>query len=156
MNNNFVIKPEDITDRSKDFVGNMTNIKPSELTLSYFSNENVNRINIQLLKEVKAITLKKFGKKILIQPQKKYLVLTIMRYVYFENSHRHLILNLKETNDKVRKLNEIVLKLMTPTVMEGLISYVKYIHRFNSVPVLNKLPEQGFVKRGIINEYIKF
>ena len=155
MNNNFVVNPKDATDRNKDFVGNITNIKPSELTLTYFSQENVNNINIQLIRKVKELTLKKYGKKIVIQPQRKYLILTIMRYVYFENSHGHHVLKKKTVDEKVKKLNEIVLRKTVPTVMEGLISYVKYIDLYNSIPVLNERPKQGFVKRGIINEYIK-
>ena len=39
MNNNFVVYPKDGSDRNIDFVGNMTNIIPSELTLTYFCQE---------------------------------------------------------------------------------------------------------------------
>ena len=156
MNNNFVLNPENITDRKKDFVGNMINIEPSEFTLGYFDQSNVNKINLILINKIKNITLTKYGKKILIKPQKNHIVLTIMRYVYFQNGNRHHVLKLKTVEEKINKLNEIVLKLMIPTVMEGLISYVKYVDRYNSVPVINDRPKQGFVKRGIINEYIKF
>ena len=61
----------------------------------------------------------------------------------------------KTVDEKVKKLNEIVLRKTVPTVMEGLISYVKYIDLYNNIPVINERPKQGFVKRGIINEYIK-
>jgi hypothetical protein len=156
MNNNFVEKPNDMTERKKDFVGNMINIQPSELTLGYFDQKNINKINSLLLMEVKKITLSKFGKKILIKPQKNHIVLTIMRYVYFQNGNRHNILSLKSIEEKINKLNKIVLKLMLPTVIQELISYVKYVDKYNSVPVVDERPKQGFVKRGIINEYIKF
>lgn len=156
MNNNFVEKPNDMTERKKDFVGNMINIQPSELTLGYFDQKNINKINSLLLMEVKKITLSKFGKKILIKPQKNHIVLTIMRYVYFQNGNRHNILSLKSIEEKINKLNQIVLKLMLPTVIQELISYVKYVDKYNSIPVVDERPKQGFVKRGIINEYIKF
>lgn len=156
MNNNFVEKPNDMTERKKDFVGNMINIQPSELTLGYFDQKNINKINSLLLMEVKKMTLSKFGKKILIKPQKNHIVLTIMRYVYFQNGNRHNILSLKSIEEKINKLNQIVLKLMLPTVMQELISYVKYVDKYNSIPVVDERPKQGFVKRGIINEYIKF
>ena len=151
-----VVKLSEADDESLDFIGNLINIAPSELTLTFFSNSNLKILNNMLINKVRQITLKKYGRKIKIQPQKSHVMLTIMRYVYFQNSYTHNILDNESIIKQVRHLNDLVIREITPTVMNGLISYLKYIDRFNSLPVINDRPESGNHKRGIINEYIKF
>ena len=149
-----VVKLSEANDRSKDFIGNLINIAPSDFSLTFFSNSNLNILNNMLINKVREITFKKYGKKIKIQPQKRHIMLTIMRYVYFQNSYTHNILDNETIVKQVKHLNELVIRRITPTVMNSLISYLKYVDRFNSLPVINDRPESGNRKRGIINEYI--
>ena len=154
MNNNFVKNPRDVSDRKKDMIGNMTNISPSELSLTFFSENNINKLQIQILNKVKEITFKKYGKRIKILRQKRHLMLTIMRYIYLENSSKHFVLENKKIEDQVIQLNKIFLKKIIPTIMQGLISYIKYLNKYDNIPEVNERPKQGVIKRGIINEYI--
>ena len=87
--------------------------------------------------------------------QRKHIVLTIMRYIYFDNSVKHIVLEKQKPKDQVKILNNIFLKKVIPTVMQSLISHIKYLHKYDSTPVLNELPKSTNMKRGIINDYIK-
>lgn len=156
MNNNFVKKPKDMTQRRHDMIGNLTNIYPSELSSSFFTDENLDYLNSQIIERVRNITLKKFKKGLKIQPQRRHLMIILMRYIYLENHSKHVVLQNRTTKKRVEVLNKMFLKLVVPSVVQELISYVKYIHDFNSVPVLLENPEVNESKRGIINEYIRF
>ncbi len=81
------------SDREREFVGKLINIEPNDISYKFFSGSNLDYINNQLIERVKATTLERYGKKIGIEPQRKHLVLSIMRHVYFKN-----ISNMFETN----------------------------------------------------------
>jgi hypothetical protein len=125
INNYNTYKP---TDREREFVGKLINIEPNDISYKFFSGENLDYINNQLIERVKTITLERYGKKIGIEPQRKHLVLSIMRHVYFKN-----IRNTFETNVEVNLLNEEVLRQMVPMVIKELISYMRYIYDYNNI-----------------------
>lgn len=156
MNNNFEKNPKDMTQRRHDMIGNITSIAPSELSSSFFTDENLNYLNGRIIERVKKITLKKFKKGLIIEPQRRHLMIILMRYIYLENHSKHIVLENKTTLKRIAVLNNMFLKLVVPSVVQELISYVKYIRDFNAVPVLLDNPETNESKRGIINEYIRF
>lgn len=116
------------TEQEREFVGKIINIEPNDISYMFFSDKNVEYINTQLIEEVKNITLERYGKKLQIQPQRKHLVIGIMRHIYFTN-----IMNKYEANIEVDILNKEVLKKMVPTVVNELISYMRYINDYNSI-----------------------
>jgi hypothetical protein len=125
INNYNKYKP---TDKEREFVGKLTNIEPNDISYKFFSGANLDYINNQLIERVKIITLERYGKKIGIEPQRKHIVLSIMRHVYFKN-----IRNMFETNVEVDLLNEEVLRQMVPMVIKELISYMRFIHDYNNI-----------------------
>lgn len=121
-----------------DFVGNMTNIKPNDVSIIFFEDETVNTINKILIELVKEETLKRYGRRISIMPQNKNHLLTIMRYVYFKN-----IKNDGTVEEQVKKLIDKTIESMFPTVIQGLVSHIKYINSYNNNSFMkpNILPE---------------
>ncbi len=116
------------TDREREFVGKLINIEPNDIAYIFFSMNNLNYINTELIERIKQITLDRYGKKIGIEPQRKHLVLSIMRHIYFKN-----IRNIFETEEEVKMLNEEVLRQMVPMVTKELIAYMRYIHDYNNI-----------------------
>ncbi len=116
------------TDREREFVGKMINIEPNDIAYKFFSGENLDYINSQLIERVKNITLERYGKKIGIEPQRKHLVLSIMRHVYFKN-----IRNMFDTEQEVNLLNEEVLRQMVPMVIKELIAYMRFVYDYNNI-----------------------
>ncbi len=126
MSNNYnKYKP---TDREREFVGKLINIEPNDISYKFFSGTNVDYINNELIERVKIITYERYGKKIGIEPQRKHLILSIMRHVYFKN-----IRNIFETDKEVTLLNDEVLRQMVPMVIKELISYMRYIYDYNNI-----------------------
>ncbi len=126
MSNNYnKYKP---TDRESEFVGKLINIEPNDISYKFFSGTNVDYINNELIERVKIITYERYGKKIGIEPQRKHLILSIMRHVYFKN-----IRNIFETDKEVTLLNDEVLRQMVPMVIKELISYMRYIYDYNNI-----------------------
>jgi NhaP-type Na+/H+ and K+/H+ antiporter len=113
-------------DSQLDFVGNMTHIEPNDISIIFFRDETVDKINNLLIEEIKKITLEKYGRKIAIQPQRKNAVLTIMRYIFFKNVKNKCSVE-KEVNDLINKTVE----LMVPTVFQSLVHHIKYINDYN-------------------------
>jgi len=116
------------SDKEKEFVGNLIHIQPNDISLLFFRNDNINRINNNLRKEIIRITYEKYGKKIEIQPQKKHLLITIMRYIYLKN-----ITNTGEVDEQIKALNDKVMELIVPTAIQGLIHRIKYINDYNRI-----------------------
>jgi hypothetical protein len=88
----------------------------------------VDYINTELIEAIKNLTLEKYGKKLQIQPQRKHLVIGIMRHIYFS-----YIMNKYETQIEVDLLNKQVLKRMIPSVLNELIAYMRYINDYNNI-----------------------
>ncbi len=120
------------SEKEKEFVGNLINIQPNDISLLYFRDDNINKINNNLRREIMRITKEKYGKKIDIQPQQKHILITIMRYVYLKN-----ITNIGEVDEQIKVLNDKVMELIVPTAIQGLIHRIKYINDYNTISPMN-------------------
>ena len=116
------------TEREREYVGNLLNIEPNDISYMFFNDNNINNINKQLIENIISMTFERYGKKIVIQPQKKHIVIAIMRHIYFTN-----IKNAFPAEEEVDLLNKEVLRRMTPVVMRELIAYLRYINDYNSI-----------------------
>jgi hypothetical protein len=115
------------TSRETEFVGNLIDIAPNDISYKYFSNNNLDIINKRLIEEIKQITFTRYNKQIEIEPQQKTILMTIMRHIYLKN-----VKNQYESDVEVDILNDITLKEMIPVIMNGLLSQIRYIHDYNT------------------------
>jgi hypothetical protein len=137
------------TDRETDFVSKLLNIQPNDISYLFFSENNINYINLQLIENIKKITQERYGQKIQIEPQKKHLIITIMRHVYFKN-----IKNIYRAEEEVDILNNEVLRQMIPVVISELIAYMRYIRDYNRIIPLD-LPKSDNRKQGGMPSFYK-
>ncbi len=148
----------EFTDRDKDRVRNLINFVPSKSGLIFFSEKNMDNLNTQIKKYILKMTQEKYGQRIMINSQKRSLMLSVMRYVYLQHNQTHYVLDFELPVEQAKALNKIFLNLVVPTVMQGLIGYIKYLDDFNSMGNLDILerPKSANNKRGITKEYIYF
>lgn len=116
------------TDKEREYVGKLINIEPNDISYTFFSDKNVASINEQLIEEIKYFTFQRYGQKMQIQPQRKHLVISAMRHIYFTN-----IKNIYPTEVEVDMLNKEVLKKMVPVVTRELISHMRFINDYNNI-----------------------
>jgi hypothetical protein len=135
------------TESERDFVGKLINIEPNDISYTFFNDKNIEYINTELIKRISDITLERYNKRILIKPQRKHLVVGIMRHIYFKN-----VRNLFPTEKEVNMLNEEVLRQMIPTVIRELIAYMRYIYDYNYIIPL-PLPQADNNKMGNLNPF---
>lgn len=114
------------TDGETQFVGNLLNIQPNDISYIFFSDANIDTINNTLIEEIKRMTFESFNKTLIIEPQDKKLLVTVMRFIYFQS-----IQNKYTADIEVLLLNKEVLKKIIPTAMSELISYLRYINDIN-------------------------
>jgi len=115
------------TSRETEFVGNLIDIAPNDISYKFFSDINIEIINKRLIDEIKHITLARYNKQIEIDPQQKTLLITIMRHIYLKN-----VKNRHEADIEVEILNDITLKELIPVIINGLLSQIRYIHDYNT------------------------
>jgi hypothetical protein len=137
------------TDKEREYVGKLINIEPNDISYTFFSDNNVNNINNQLIETIKEITLERYGQKMQIQPQRKHLVISVMRHIYFTN-----IKNTHPTDVEVNMLNNEVLKRMIPVVTRELIAYMRFINDYNNIVPFD-LPKPDNRKMGNTSSYSK-
>ena len=130
------------TDKERDFIGNLINFQPNDISYKFFSDRNVDTINRYIIEEVKVITFERYNKKIKIDPQQKHILITIMRHVYLKN-----VKNQQEADVEVDILNAIVLKHTIPIIINGLLSQLRYINDYNTLRPID-LPEPTNYKNG--------
>jgi hypothetical protein len=116
------------TDREREFVGKLINIEPNDISYKFFSDSNIDLINNTLIEMVMEETNKRYNKRIKIEPQRKHIVLSAMRHIYFKN-----VRNVLPTDEEVDRLNKEVLRQMFGTAITELIAYLRYIHDYNSI-----------------------
>jgi hypothetical protein len=102
------------------------------LEKAFFSKENVDLINKQLILEI----YRRSNKKYLICAQKEEKLIIVMRYVFIEYS-RHLPYNIKE---QIKELNCIVIGEILPTVLSNADLKIGYIRDISTQPVGPPLP----------------
>lgn len=105
-----------------EFVGNLTNIEPNDISILFFSDEALDIINDLIIKNVKEKTFEMYGKKLVIDKQNKDHLYIIMRFVYFKNANYTDVVE-NEVNMLIDKTVEMVL----PTVINSLFSHLKYL-----------------------------
>ena len=132
------------TDREKEFIGNLINIAPNDTEYLYFSDMNINNINKNIISEIQNITYERYGKKIKIQPQNKNILITIMRHIYFRNIRE--LTNSESSHIRVDELNNRVYKEIIPTILNGLLSQIRYINDYNNISV-SELPQSSHSKK---------
>ncbi len=137
------------TDKEREYVGKIINIEPNDISYKFFSDINVDYINNNLIEQVKEITLERYGKKMQIQPQRKHIVVSIMRHIYFKN-----IKNMFPTDIEVDMLNKEVLRQMVPMVVRELIAHMRYIYDYNSIVPID-LPKSDNKKMGNLGSFNK-
>ena len=130
------------TDKEREFVGKIINIEPNDISYKFFSDNNVNYINNALIDMVMEETFKRYNKKIKIEPQRKHIVLSAMRHIYFKN-----ITNILPTDEEVARLNKEVLRQMLGTAITELIAYLRFINGYNSIVPMD-LPVSDGVRTG--------
>ncbi len=116
------------TDREREFVGKLINIEPNDISYKFFSDDNIDYLNNSLIDMVMEETFKRYNKKLKIEPQRKHIVLSAMRHIYFKN-----ITNTLPTDEEVARLNKEVLRQLFGTAMTELIAYLRFIHDYNSI-----------------------
>lgn len=105
-----------------EFVGNFTNLQPNDISIVFFSNNTIDKINIELKNIVKEKTQNLYGKKFVIEDQKRDHLLIVMRYIYFK------FVNYEDTTDnEVEMLVNKLLEYVLPTILSGLDSQLKYL-----------------------------
>jgi hypothetical protein len=134
------------TDKEREFVGKLINIEPNDISYKFFSDNNIDYINNALIDMVMEETYKRYNKKIKIEPQRKHIVVSAMRHIYFKN-----ITNVLPTDEEVARLNKEVLRQMFRTAMTELIAYLRFIHDYNSIVPID-LPKSDGVRAGRNNQ----
>jgi hypothetical protein len=130
------------TDRETEFVGKLLNIQPNDISYIFFSDKNVDYINNTLIEMVMDETYKRYNKRIKIEPQRKHIVISAMRHIYFKN-----ITNILPVDEEVNRLNKEVLRQMLGTAITELIAYLRYIKDYNSIIPMD-LPQSDSSKMG--------
>jgi|SaaInlStandDraft_5_1057022.scaffolds.fasta_scaffold15518_2 hypothetical protein len=110
----------------KNMVLRLTNITPNDISLLFFRDDNINKLNKRLINEVLRITKDKYNKPMKIQSQKKEQMLTLMRYIYFRYNT-----NTQETLVEVEYLNNKFIEDFLDTAINSLLYQIKYIENYN-------------------------
>ena len=125
-----------------EFVSNLINCEPNDISYMFFSDNNIDSINIRIINTVKEITYERYNKRMLIEPQQKHILITIMRHIYFKNAR-----NQECADIEVELLNREVLRQVVPTIITGLISQIRYINDYNKTLTPYELPANDSIKR---------
>lgn len=114
------------TESEKTMVLRLTNIAPNDISLLFFRDDNIDKLNNRLINEVLRITKDNYDRPMKIQPQKKEQMLTLMRYIYFRYNT-----NTQTTTMEVEYLNNKFIEEFTDTTINALLYQIKYIENYN-------------------------
>jgi hypothetical protein len=118
-----------------EFVSRLLDTEANDVSLTFFSDENILLLNNSIVNEVLEISRNQLGKAYRIQPQQREKMLTVMRYIYFA-----FVTNTYELDVEVQRLNEKFLEEVVPTAYNALVAHLKYLktyNRTNNVPINN-------------------
>ena len=132
------------TSYETQFVGNLLNIEPNDISYMFFSDKNIDNINTNLIDIIKQLTFERYEKKIVIEPQKKTLLVTIMRHVYFRT-----VQNKECAMIEVELLNKEVLYQIVPVVITELLAQMRYINDYNNIIPLELPQPAGKYKQNL-------
>lgn len=99
----------------------------SEKSRLYFSNTNIELIQKEIQKRVYAKSNRRFQ----IGNQNEDNLKIIMRSIYLDNAHRMM----GSVHKQVSELNEMVLELVVPLIMEEAEAYIRYRHDASTLVV---------------------
>lgn len=125
------------TEAELQFVKNILNIDPNDISLLFFHSDNISYLNNKIISEILKLTTEKMDKPIRIQEQKEEYMITHMRYIYFDNVRNNM-----STKEEVEHLNKRFLESIIPHVYSELVSYLKYLdeielYQDNKKPLMN-------------------
>ena len=103
-----------------------------DLEETFFSDENINLINKQLILSI----YKKTNNQIKISPQSKQSLIIVMRYIYIEYS-KHLPYNIA---GQIRELNCRIISEIIPKIITETTQRITYLENINSTRKLIPLP----------------
>lgn len=109
-------------DKNYEFISRFLNTEPNDVSLIFFSDENITNLNNNIVNNILELTKKNLGKAYRIQPQQKEKMLTVMRYIYFRFNT-----NTETISEEVNQLNIEFLNEVVPTAYSSLISQIKYL-----------------------------
>jgi hypothetical protein len=104
---------------------NTLRVQPNELINNFFSVENINNLQKNIISRVKQLSNNT------IERQCDQDLFVIMQYVYANNIKSQC----GKTNDVINNLNSIVLKEVIPMVIKGVQQYVTFLHDSTTRPV---------------------
>jgi len=122
-------------DPNFNFVSRLLDIEANDVSLTFFSEDNILLLNNSIISEVLEISKNELGKAYRIQPQQKEKMITVMRYTYFT-----FVTNTFELSVEVQRLNEKFLREVVPTAYNALVAHLKYLetyNRTNNIPINN-------------------
>tara|TARA_A100001015_G_C14563765_1_gene546419 strand:+ start:42 stop:500 length:459 start_codon:yes stop_codon:yes gene_type:complete len=125
------------TIKQKQIVKNLTNIEPNDLSLYFFSEDNIDYINKQLQENIFELSKKRYGKRVGVEQQEPHRLLLIMREVYLNYLYCY---NENSIEKNLDTINNHLLKIITPDVFKGLIQHVKYLNDYNDKNKIMPLP----------------
>lgn len=107
------------------------NFQHSDLSVLYFTQENIDYLQTQIIKRI----YEKTSKKHLVGKQSEDELIIVMRSIYFQHSK-----NMRDRLDQqINILNELVLEYCVDNVLTNLQQYVKYIHDITTdQPLMDK------------------
>ena len=123
-----------------EFVSRLLDTEANDVSLTFFSEENILFLNNSIINEVLEISKNELGKAYRIQPQQREKMLTVMRYIYFA-----FVTNTYELAVEVQRLNEKFLQEVVPTAYNALVAHLKYLETFNrvdNIPISNPINTQ--------------
>lgn len=123
-----------------NFVSRLLDIEANDVSLTFFSEDNIKLLNDGIINGVLEISRNNLGKAYRIQPQQRKKMLTVMRYIYFT-----FVTNTYELDVEVQRLNEKFLEEAIPTAYNALVAYLKYLETFNrveNIPISNPVNTQ--------------
>ena len=118
-----------------EFVSRLLDTEANDVSLIFFSDENILLLNNNIISEVLELSKNNLGKAYRIQAQQREKMLTVMRYIYFA-----FATNKYELSIEVQRLNEKFLQEVVPTAYNALVAHLKYLetyNRTNNVPINN-------------------
>jgi len=123
-----------------NFVSRLLDIEANDVSLTFFSEDNIKLLNDGIINGVLEISRNNLGKAYRIQPQQREKMLTVMRYIYFT-----FVTNTYELDVEVQRLNEKFLEEAIPTAYNALVAHLKYLETFNrveNIPISNPVNTQ--------------
>lgn len=107
----------------------------NDLTKSFFSKENINNIQKKIIQGV----LEMSNSQMKIEPQKEENVLIVMKQIFSDHAH---FLDSNHLSQQISFLNQKVCEYCIPNIYNNYLSYAKYYHDSQNLPIPLERPKQ--------------